>query len=93
MMDMIDRMKRWARLAPPSKGNLPNGKVGDAFGLGADGIAVLLMFDSNGRVFQINGATISNGMIAHVSDGRSATLALLDTLDVQDGPVWTGIDR
>lgn len=85
-MKILERFKLWARLAPLPEGRIPDGDERTALRLGENGAAVLVMFDSNGRVFQILGARIEGGLFRQVSDGRSATIAMLDRFDVQDYP-------
>lgn len=85
-MNVIDRFKAWARLVPMRPGPMPNGDGRKALGLDPDGNFAMLVIDSNGRVFQIHGGELRDGHFRQVADGRTAVLALLDTLNVQDLP-------
>ena len=82
----IDKFKRWARLAPPATGPIPDGVISTAIGLGPTESLVLLALDSRGRVFQINGATISNGTWRPIHNGRSAVQLLMREFQTEDGP-------
>lgn len=86
--DWVTDMAAWAKRVPLSTGQMPNGSVREAFGVNN---MVMLLIDDNGRVHQVEGGTISDGMIRSVSDGRTATIALLDHFNVQDwAPPTTG---
>lgn len=63
-----------------------------AFGLGEGGKTILLLIDSNGRVFQLHNAKVADALVTQVTNGRSAVVELMGKFDVQDGPAWGTID-
>lgn len=81
-MGWVDEFRGWGKRAMPAAGPLEDGSPEAA--LKVDNV-VFLAIDSNGRVFQIEDATIVNGLWVGVVNGRSAVCELLDTFDVQDG--------
>lgn len=91
-MNFIDRMKSWARSAPLSPGQMVDGEASKAFGLGEGGKTILLLIDSNGRVFQLHNAKVADALVTQVTNGRSAVVELMGKFDVQDGPAWGTID-
>lgn len=83
-VNIIDRMKLWARLAPPKPGT----EFSNHQGKGPDGakIIVVLAIDERGRVFQLNGGIITGATWHMIINGRTAITTTLDQLDVQDRP-------
>lgn len=88
---MIEKFRQWARLAPLPPGPMPDGEGRRALGLPEDGQTVLMMMDSNGRVFQITNAKVMDGNFRQVANGRTAVLELMDSFGVADAPDWDRI--
>lgn len=77
----LNILRRLARAGPLPEGPLPDGDTAQVIGAEK---AVVAIFDSNGRVFQVEGGTIKGGTFRLISRGRSETIALMEKLGTEN---------
>lgn len=80
-LDFIAKAKRLARSADNfQEGPMPNGQADEVFG----GNVVFLIFDSRGRVFQMQNGVVSGGMMHRITAPRLQVGQMMDEFGVED---------
>lgn len=81
-IDFIEKAKRLARSADDfHEGPMPNGQADAVFGANQ---VVFLIFDGNGRVFQMQNGVISGGVMHRITAPRLQVGQMMDEFGVED---------